>query len=287
MMLSQSFYRFLSWGILVCLVSSCYRPLSREYQEFYHHLREPLPVSQDMRETDYFLIILVDARHLDYTNTFGLLKTVAKHPDDGSKTRDVGHAWIYLKGKLEGKDVVVEGGHSGERGVIQARYFDGIMNYYDWGYANPTEQQKRSPRYEPNPVKYLWASLDDGFFQKGSGRHVPTFAAKVDLTEAEFKQILSFIHPRAYPYRKYALVGHQCSSFVAQVAGLANFYFDYQLSMPIEQDVWYGRTKIRLWEDPYYSCLTFSSPDIIEKGLKEAVREGRAEDALDWYQHHR
>jgi hypothetical protein len=225
-----------------------------------------------MRESDYFLIVLVNARHLDYTDTVSFFNTVAKHPSDGSLTGDFGHAWIFLKGKLKGETILIEGGHSGERGVMQARYFDGIMNYND----------SISP-HEPNPAKYLWETLNDGYFEKGSGGHRPTFAAKVDLTENEFMNILAFIHPSSYPYMQYALTGQQCSSFAAQAAALGHFYFESETTMAIRPRVWYGNQWVRLWDDPCYSTIRFATPDVIEKGLMKAVKEGRAENAIDWY----
>lgn len=272
---------------LLCLTiliffSSCYRPAcSKAYQEFYAHLPSPVQANGPMQETDYFLVILVDARHLDYTDNHFFLRTVAKHPSDGSKNGDIGHAWIYLKGLVDEKPIVIEGGHSGERGIIQARYFDGIMNYNEWGYANPTSEQMKYPRYEPNPIKYLWTTLYDGFFEKGSGGHYPTFAVKIDLTEEQFKKILNFV--QSYPYRQYALTNRQCSSFVAQAAALADFEIDSLISMKIDKDIWFRRCRVRFWEDPQYSRIVFASPDQIEKSLMEAVAEGRADYALDWY----
>ena len=61
-----------------------------------------------------FIIFAVDARKLDYSDCSRLLKTMAKHPSDGSKNSDVGHAWIYLK---QG-DSILQGGHSAERGIL-------------------------------------------------------------------------------------------------------------------------------------------------------------------------
>jgi hypothetical protein len=273
--------RFLFIFSLFC--TSCYRPCSKAYQEFYQHLSQPCPIITEMSKTDYFLVILVDARHLDYTNNWSFFRTIAKHPSDGSKNGDFGHAWIYVEGLVNGKKIAIEGGHSGERGLLQAKYFDGIMNYNDWGYANPTPEQKLCPRYEPNPAKYLWTSQNDGFFQKGSGDHTPTFAVKINLSKNQFQQILKFIHPRCYPYQRYALTRHQCSSFVAEVASLADLYLDCEVSISIQPRVLYGGRWVRFWEDPQYALLTFSSPDQLEKSLMKAVNEGQAEYALDWY----
>lgn len=236
-----------------------------------------------MEPSDYFLVLLVDARHLDYTSGNKFFKSVAKHPSDGSKNRDVGHAWIYLQGKRNGQTIVIEGGHSGERMEEPARYFDGLVNYNLWGSANPTDEEFHKPCYEPNPVRYLWTAREDGFFQKGSGGHRPTFAAKVSLTRRQFEQILYFIHPSRYPYHEYALVGRQCSSFVTQVAKIAGLQLASHTIMNISPRMNYGRQQIRLWEDPCYSTIEFATPDVIEKSLIQEVEEGRAEYALKWY----
>lgn len=269
--------------VLVILNSCSYYPYSQKYLEFYTHLLKRHPVHVPMEESDYFLVILVDARHLDYTNNYSFLHTVAKHPN-GSKTGDVGHAWIYLQGWIEGcsQRFILEGGHSGETGVLQPKYFDGIMNYNDWGYANPTEKQKMNPRYEPNPIKYLWVTQRDGFFEQGPGIHAPTFAAKVNLSREQFHAILDFMYGE-YRYSQYALTGQQCSSFVVKIASLAGLSLESQVSMSIEDKIFFRGATVRFWEDPRYSQITFSSPDVIEKSLIQAVKEGRAEYALYWY----
>lgn len=271
-------YRLL---ILIALCSCTCR--SMEYRQFYAHLHEPRTHARPMEPSDYFLVILVDARHLDYTEGWKFFHSVAKHPSDCSKNGDVGHAWIYLQGKRDGKTLSIEGGHSGERETPPARYFDGLMNYHDWGYANPTDEQIKNPRYEPNPVKYLWTQREDGFFQRGAGGHSPTFAAKVSLTPQQFEQILHFIHPKRYPYKNYALQGPHCTSFVTAVAKIAGLSLKSHEKMAIPPRVLFGRCWIRLWEDPFYSTFTFPTPDVLEKSLIQAVERGEAEDALNWY----
>ena len=254
-----------------------------EYRQFYAHLYQPRMHWHQMEATDYFLVILVDARHLDYTEGWKFLHSVAKHPSDCSKNGDVGHAWIYLQGKRQGKILSIEGGHSGERECPPARYFDGLMNYHEWGYANPTEEQMKNTRYEPNPVKYLWTPREDGFFQRGSGGHSPTFAAKVSLTPQQFEQILQFIHPKSYPYKDYALQGPHCTSFVTEVAKIAGLTLKSYEKMKIPQSVLFNRCWIKLWDDPFYSTFAFPTPDVLEKSLMQAVERGEAEDALSWY----
>lgn len=148
------------------------------------------------------------------------------------------------------------------------------MNYIDFGYANPTKEQLACRRYEPNPVKYLWEPQCDGYFEPGSGMHRPTFAAKIDLIPAQFERIFEFV--RSYDYSNYSITGNQCSSFAAQVASLAGLELECEVTMPIRDELYLGGECIRFWEDPSYSQLTISSPDIIERSLMQAVRDGKA-----------
>lgn len=245
----------------------CHWKPSHEYQALYSHLNFRFNGNFKMQETDYFLVILVDAPHLDYTNNTKLLQTIIKHPN-GCQRRDFGHAWIFLKGIIDGIDVYVEGGHSGELGLMQAKYFDGIMNNIDYG--------------ETNPIKYLWSSQRDGFFEEGSGIHFPTFAAKIDLTKEEFDSILHLLQ-REYNYSLYSLTANQCCSLVAQAAEIAHLRLDYQNTISIDPCLKFAGEWLPLWKDPEYSLFTFGCPDILEKSLIHAVLQGKAEYALPWY----
>lgn len=233
------------WWILLFFITACCPRIEER----------PIPVS-----SDYFLIVYVDAPHLDYRNNNALLQSIARNGV-------FGHAWIHLQGIVEGQRVFIEGGHSGELGRCQAKYFDGVMNYIEYGYANPTAQQKQRPRYEPNPIKYLWETQRDGFFQVGSGGHKPTFSVKMDLTSEQFECILSFI--RNYDYAQYSLTDNQCSTFVAQIAALADFPLECDVTIPIRQMLTFRNETFCLWQDPRYSMLTFSSPDALESSLKQ------------------
>ena len=194
----------------------------------------------------------MDAPHLDFTDCRSFIRTVAKHPQDGGKSGDVGHAWIYLRGIVNGQELVLEGGHSGETGRIQARYLDGIMNNIDFGFPTPPSHTFHA-RYEPNPVSYLWAVQNDGFFQSGSGGHQPTFALKVPLTPDQFWNILHFIEQ--YEFSNYSLQGRQCTSFVVEAAALASLQLECHacLQFPSVLDI-HGE-ELRLWTDPCYSML--------------------------------
>lgn len=264
--------RWISFAALLLVVVGC-APQSPRYRQFYSHLSQPLPPATPTWDSPYFLVVYVDARHLDYTDNASFFRTVAKHPSDCSKTGDVGHAWIYLQGVVDDEIVCIYGGHSGERGVIQAKYFDGIMNNIDFGDANPTESQMDCPKYEANPAKYLWDVQYDGYFEWGSGMHKPTFAAKIDITCEQFERIVQYI--KTYDYRRYSLVQNQCSSFATHIASLAGIDLECETTINLESVMYYRGEQIRFWTDPSYARLTLSTPDVLEKSLMDAVRDGR------------
>jgi hypothetical protein len=263
--------------LLFLLASSCFRLIENAKTETVCSSQKP------MDESESVLVLLVDAKHLNYSNSQKLLQSLAKNPESFSKNGSFGHAWIYVRGIIDGHCVEVEGGHSGERGILDPKYFDGIMNYIEYGQANPTKERVEKIYDEPDPIKYLWAPLHDGFYQKGSGGHEPTFAAKIDITNEQFKKIIDFINPANYDYANYSLTHHQCTSFVAQVAALIGVNLPYEITVPVQQHVRFGLTKYQLWTDPFYSKLTIPSPDVLEKSLIQLVIDGHAEDALDRY----
>jgi hypothetical protein len=220
-----------------------------------------------MQESDYFIVFLVQARHLDYTENKSFLRSIAKHPSDGTKNSDVGHAWVYLQGNIDGHPMCLEGGHSGERGISQPKYFEGVIECLERG--------------DPNPIRYLWECQKDGYFEEGSGGHQPTYAAKIDLTPEQFQDILRFIEQ--YCYEDYYLTNHQCASFLTEIAARVGIVLQDKVTVEINPVVCVSGEYLPLWEDPCYNHITLCSPDKLEESLMQLVYEGRMEYALDWY----
>lgn len=255
---------FALFGLIALLCGCAWAPRSEHYRESYSHLR-CVPTGE-ISLSDYQLIILVCARHLDYSHSQGLLKTVAKHPQDGSLTGDVGHAWVMLCGP----DGYLEGGHSGELGLDEPKYFDGVMDLIEMG--------------DPNPVRYMHKTLWDGYFEEGSGGFSPTYAIKKDLTKEQYHAIRYYI--AHYDYAAYSLTNRQCLLFVQEIAQIAGLNLDSDMNVPVGQYVRVGNQFFKVWTDESYSCLPLMSPDILEKSMMEAVYRGDAEYALDWYRQH-
>jgi hypothetical protein len=197
--------------------------------------------------SDYFLDLYVDARHLNYESAQSLLRSI-------EKTQYFGHAWIYVQGlDANNEPIYIEGGHSGELGLFQPKYVDGVWENIEVGCTDP--------------IRYLWEPQCDGFFQWGSGGHRPTSAVRFDLTKEQFNSILEFIY--SYPYRNYSIVGNQCVSFVCQVAMLAGAQLNATKTISIEQYVKFHGRSYKLWTHPTYSTITIYSPDALEEELKD------------------
>lgn len=198
--------------------------------------------------SEYSLTIFVSAKHFDYSSCQACLSSLAK-------TRDgrFGHAWIRLRGSREGQPVDITGGHSGELGQIQPRYFEGVADLVDSG--------------DPNPIRYLWEVQRDGFFQQGSGGHRPTYAAQVAITPEQFEAILRYME--SYPYRDYCLTGRQCTTFCMEVAALAGWKLDGCVTLDISSEIFFRGVRMRLWQDPQFASITFATPDRLEQSLKK------------------
>ena len=238
----------------------------------------------EQKEELPYIVFLVDAPKLDYSSSQKLLSSLVKNPHTAQKDGYVGHAWFYLKGfEKQGNLVELEGGHSGELGIACPKYFEGIMNLMEFGVVTPSIEDKKKPKTEENPIKYLWSNLNDGYFQSGSGGHKPTLAAKFQLSQKQFDYLLTFITPQNYNFSSYCLTNHQCVTLINQIAGYLGHPLECEIAIPIQKDLILGKRKYTLWENTDYSILNLPSPDILENSLKKKIVSKEAEDVLAWY----
>ncbi len=239
--------------------------------------------SSEATSSDSFMVVLVHAPHLDYSSGRALVQSMRARANPQLREEEAGHAWVYLRGIHNGEVVEWEGGHTGAFGEIAPIPGVGVKNLIQYGYVDPTPEQKLSPRHEPNPAKYMWVTYHDGMFQPDSGAHPATFAARYDLSPEQFARVLDYA--MNYDYSSYCIIDHQCAAFVGEIVQVAGHYLEHEVSVPIEKSVKILGHHVQLWEDPQYSILTFSSPDVLERSLKQAVWQGEARPALSWYQH--
>jgi hypothetical protein len=66
----------------------------------------------------------------------------------------------------------------------------------------------------------------------------------------------------------------------AALAGI-NLIHRIRLTLPPEAKVW-GRME-RVWTDPQYRILEYSTPDVLDADLRQLARLGIGSDATTWY----
>ena len=201
------------------------------------------------------LTLLVCSRGFDTSSSKEFIKSYL----NPKTPADVGHAWIHITGTLDDKKVNIEGGHSGERGTTEPKFFEGFINL---------------TKTHPNPICYLHKSLQDGFFQKGSGGFSPTYALRFKLSKKEIKSLLDFISPSNYYYTRYNLNDHQCTTFVKQVAAHLKIILEDQVTINLEPYLVAGDAKLLFYTDDQYSKIQIGLPDVLEKSLKTYQDKG-------------
>lgn len=201
-----------------------------------------------------YLAVFVNARQLNYTDGQHFVRSMESCPD-------FGHAWLYMR---RGREVVY-GGHSGELGRAEPRYFDGVM----LGIV----------RGDPNPARYFHKDLSDGFFQYGSGGHEPTYAIQIDLSHKQWDEVLSYIDQ--YDFGRYSLSRHQCVDFVTGALSRVGVEIKPRTELTINREITvYGET-YTLWNDPGYAHISFSAPELLEEEMRQAVTNGQAQCLVD------
>jgi len=260
-------------------VSSCVLQPGSKLSEHDSELNQK---SVEVTKSDYFIVFLVASRNLDYIDNKALFNTVRNIDNPKKGGRVVGHSWVYVHGIKEGKKFFLEGGHSA---LLKGGpgYVSGVINLNKYGYADRKDLPEIGVRYEPNPIKYLWAVRKDGFFQRGAGGHSPTFAARVNITKNEFEQVLVFMKKDNYKYKDFSIINRQCTTFVARLAALVGLELEHTVTVQVDSKINVGDKNYRLWTDPLYSKITFASPDKMESSLRRAVADGQATSVLNWY----
>ncbi len=264
------------WVFLVealLVLSSCSQRMSDAYVSRYQYLGGIQATNQAgphfAGNSEYYLVVLVDARHLDYTSPTTYFSTLAQGlflPQDPN----TGHTWIVLGGKEEGRPWVFEGGHTGEFGLYAPRYFDEVV-------------RRAWDENDPNPASYLFQALPDGCLQYGSGGHIPTFAAAFPLTEYGYRRVRRLLTEEGYDFSRWGLRGPNCIRFSVSCLAAIGIELNCQEQILLPQSFTYKGEHVALWSDPIYSCLYVDTPELLEKRLWQLVEKGKAMVATKWY----
>jgi hypothetical protein len=203
----------------------------------------------------YFLYILTEAANWDFSTPTSLLFSIWRRP--------WAHGWIIL----ESPGKRLEFGHTGDFGLEKPRYHEGVAQRVRDG--------------DPNPIAYLWQTMSDGQFQIGKPNRPPTFVWRMPITRPRHQLIYDYVMQRKYD--QFGVRTNNCTDMVVETAALAgiNLIHRIRLTLPSETKVW-GRTR-RVWTDPQYRALEFSTPEVLEVDLRQLAEVGIGSDATEWY----
>jgi hypothetical protein len=203
----------------------------------------------------YYLYILTEVANWDFSDATSLLLSIWLRP--------WAHAWAIL----ESPGNRLEFGHTGDFGREKPRYHEGVMQRVRDG--------------DPNPIAYLWQTMADGEFQIGKPNRPPTFVWRMPIARRRHQLIYEYVMQRKY--EQFGIRSNNCTDMVVETAALAgiNLIHRIRLTLPPEMKVW-GRTR-RVWTDPQYRILEFSTPEVLEVDLRQLAQIGIGSDATEWY----
>ena len=206
-------------------------------------------------DAGYYFYILTKAGAWDYGTTRSYLLSHARQP--------WGHSWLIL----ESPETRLECGLNGNFGLEKPTYGDGIRQRLQDG--------------DPNPIAYLWETMSDGELEFGNGKRAPTFVWRMPITQRQHLRIHQ--HVIQWTYGQIGVRANNCVDMVTEAAELAGITLIHRvrLSLPPVTKI-LGKT-LRLWTDPQYRILEYSTPDILEADLRHLARFGIGRDVTDWY----
>ena len=203
----------------------------------------------------YSLCLLNEAARWDYSSIKLLLFSIWQRP--------WGHSWLILESPQER----LECGHTGDLGLSTPRYHDGAFQRIREGH--------------PNPIASLWQTRSDGQFQIGRPNRPPTFVWRLPITRLKYQLIHDYVLQRKYD--QFGVRSNNCTDMVIAAAALAgiNLAHRIRLTAPPETKIW-GR-KRRIWTDPRYRIMDFSTSDVLETDLRHLTRLGIGSDVTESY----
>jgi hypothetical protein len=101
------------------------------------------------------------------------------------------------------------------------------------------------------------------------------------ITRRRYQLIYEYVMQRKYD--QFGVRTNNCTDMVVATAALAGINLSHRirLTLPSEAKFW-GRT-LRVWTDPQYRVLEFSTPEVLEVDLRQLAQVGIGSDATDWY----
>jgi hypothetical protein len=70
---------------------------------------------------------------------------------------------------------------------------------------------------------------------------------------------------------------------VAETAALAGINLSHRIRLTLPPETKFLGKPARIWTDPQYRILEFSTPEVLEVDLRQLAQLGIGSDATEWY----
>jgi len=203
----------------------------------------------------YYLYILNESANWDFSGAVSLVLTISLRP--------WAHSWLMLESPGER----LEFGHTGDLGLEEPRYHEGVMQL---GQSD-----------DPNPIAYLWRTMSDGQLQIGKPNRPPTFVWRMPITRHRYQLIHEYMLQRKYD--QFGVRSDNCTDMAAETAALAGINLIHRIRLTAPQEVKFLGRMLRVWTDPKYRIVEFSTPEVMEADLRQLTQLGIGTDVTEWY----
>lgn len=203
----------------------------------------------------YYLYILNESANWDFSASGPLVFAIWMRP--------WAHSWLMLESPRER----LEFGHTGDFGLEVPRYHEGMMQLGQSG--------------DPNPVAYLWRTMSDGQLQIGKPNRPPTFVWRMPITQRRHQAIQEYMQKRTYV--QFGIRSDNCTDMATETAALAGINLIHRMRLTVPEEVKFPGRTLRLWTDPKYRIVEFSTPEVLEADLRQLSRLGIGSDVTEWY----
>jgi hypothetical protein len=84
-------------------------------------------------------------------------------------------------------------------------------------------------------------------------------------------------------YDQFGLRSNNCTDMVVATAALAGIHLVHRIRLTVPQEVTVWGRRRRIWTDPQYRILDYSTPDVLEADLRQLTQSGIGSDVTEWY----
>jgi len=212
-------------------------------------------VKTPVGDEGYSLYILTVAARWDYGDTTAFLSSFTQRP--------WGHSWLVLESPQDRLEYSL----SGNFGRMRPRYHEGVI--------------QRSRAGDPNPISYLWETMSDGQREIGRTGRIPSFVWRMPITRRRHQVIHEFLMQRKWD--KFGIRSDNCTDLVVEAGALAGIHLAHRIRLTSPQELKYQGRMLRIWTDPKYRIVEFSTPDVLEADLRQLAQFGIGSDATQSY----